>query len=337
MAIDPVRVQDIVGADKATLFKLGASMRGIMGYLTRVINQQLRESGNEALIGGTIEDVIDLGGPTADLANNLAIIRGHYVNVIEASRYEAPFETLSGRKLLDSIIEQKKTEVAFLAPAQEDLTTMRPGWGEKAGIALEPIVVHQDELERMITLWRFQISHMWYRKYKARDTPTPFAMSSCFIYTTDPAADIRATLNSAIAFLENDEAFSSFKAAKISQSVAAKRGKHPTGGGAFYETVGEEVDGFEMEEVDWDEIENYKEDEVRYYVGFYKTENGIVKIYLEYWGALEMTTTGWRVTAQQGDKSMEPLWKRAIDEGWPEGSDEEMWERQGRRSRGQEE
>lgn len=132
---------------------------------------------------------------------------------------------------------------------------------------------------------------------------------NCFVYTSTPEKFKQQLLRSALDYLETDpEAFPTLGFALSSTSLRGKR-KGNEGGGAFFR-----VEGLEVAKVDADELGDYEQDEIRYYVAFYRTVRGVVSIYREYYGRLEMTDGGWSIFAQ--DKSP-PLWRLSDEKGWP--------------------
>jgi len=222
------------------------------------------------------------------------------------------------RELLDRAIELKTREATFLSDLVEGLKTRvpeRPEWAEEVSRVLERVKNRLAELLAMKVLWRVHKSHMWYRSYKARDTPDPYAMVSVFVYTRRPDDYKEEDFDTALDFLETDpEAFPTFGMALTSASLAAVR-KGYSAPGAYYE-----VEGWEREQVDEDEKGDYEEDEWRYYVALYRVHAGRVELYREYWGKLEPIVVegkivGWRIYAQ--DKT-EPMWKKTEEIGWPE-------------------
>jgi hypothetical protein len=243
---------------------------------------------------------------------------------------------LTDEELLDRAIELKEGERDFvsvsatffddLAKSFEEvgLTDWAPrarGLHKRALDFYERILRWLDELRRMkppVKLWRIHKCHMWYRSYKARETPDPYAMVSVFVYTRKPENYKEEDFDSALDFLETDpEAFPTFGMALTSASLAAQR-KGYSAPGAYYEV---EVEGWEREQVDEDEKGDYNEDEWRYYVALYRTRGEVVELYREYWGLLvpiiiNERIVGWRIFAQ--DK-LEPRWKKSEEIGWPGG------------------
>lgn len=228
-------------------------------------------------------------------------------------------EEATDRELLDRAIELKSKEYKFLEDLVAALQTRvpeRPEWAEEVKKVWERVRVRLEELLAMKKLWRIHKCHMWYRSYKARETPDPYAMVSVFVYTRTPDKYTEEMFDSALDFLETDpEAFPTFGMALTSASLAAVR-KGYSAPGAYYE-----VEGWEREQVDEDEKGDYNEDEWRYYLALYRTRGGRVEIYREYWGRLEPIVVGgkivgWRIYAQ--DKT-EPVWKKSEELGWPEG------------------
>jgi len=265
------------------------------------------------------------------------------------------------RELLDRSIELKEREETFLSDLIEGLRTRvpeRPEWAEEVSKVLERVRTRLTELRKMIPpvkLWRLHCSHMWYRSYKARETPDPYAMVSVFVYTRIKDKYKEWMFESALDFLERrgefedyemmhpeePSAFPTFHAAEVGASKAALR-KGFVAPGAYYE-----VEGWEFpREVDEDEKGDYNEDEWRYYVAFYRTRGNVVSIYREYYGKLEpimvirskttketkpitwdkyLTRTltedeeivilSWKIYAE--DKSP-PIWKRTEELGWPD-------------------
>jgi len=209
---------------------------------------------------------------------------------------------------------------------------------------LKPIVV-------VPKVWRVHKAHMWYRRYKARVTPNPYAMISVFAYTRHPDDYPEELFDDALDFLERrgayrdwdmlhpeePSAFASFGLAEVSASPAAlRRGYSPPG--AYFK-----VEGIEREQVDEDELGDYEEDEIRYYVALYKIRGTEAYIAYEAWGKLgevcpidrrEFATHAefkphmesehpgvsplplWRIHAQ--DKKP-PKWKKTEGLLWPEG------------------
>ena len=282
---------------------------------------------------------------------------------------------LTDEELLDRAIELKEGERDFvsvsatffddLAKSFEEvgLTDWAPrarGLHKRALDFYERILRWLDELRKMkppppVELWRLHCSHMWYRSYKARETPDPYAMVSVFVYTRRKDKYKEWMFESALDFLERrgkfedyemmhpeePSAFPTFHAAEIGASKAAVR-KGFVAPGAYYE-----VEGWEFpRQVDEDEKGDYEEDEWRYYVCFYRTRGNKVEIYREYYGKLEpvmvirskttketkpitwdeyLTRTltedeeivilSWKIYAE--DKS-EPIWKRTEELGWPD-------------------
>jgi hypothetical protein len=264
-------------------------------------------------------------------------------------------------ELLDRAIELKTKEATFLKDLIEGLKTRvpeRPEWAEEVSKVFERVKKRLTELLSMkplAVLYRLHVCHMWYRSYKARETPDPYAMVSVFVYTRRKEKYEEWMFGSALDFLERREefedydmmhpeepsAFPTFHAAEVGASKAAVR-KGFVAPGAYYE-----VEGWEFpQEVDEDEKGDYEEDEWRYYVAFYRTRGGKVEIYREYYGKLEPVmairskTTGktspitweeymertlkedeqvlilsWRIFAQ--DKSP-PIWKKTEELGWPD-------------------
>jgi len=234
---------------------------------------------------------------------------------------------LTDEELLDRAIELKEGERDFvsvsatffddLAKSFEEvgLTDWAPrarGLHKRALDFYERILRWLEELLRMkppVKLWRIHKCHMWYRSYKARETPDPYAMVSVFVYTRKPENYKEEDFDSALDFLETDpEAFPTFGMALTSASLAAQR-KGYSAPGAYYE-----VEGWEREQVDEDEADKPLE-QLHYYVALYRVRGTEVTIYREYWGLLELTPTGWRISAQEGDK---PRWKKSEELGWPE-------------------
>jgi hypothetical protein len=270
-------------------------------------------------------------------------------------------EEAAATELLDRAIELKTKEAVFLTDLVEGLKTRvpeRPEWAEDVNKVLERVKKWLEELLSMLPLaklWRLHASHMWYRSYKARETPDPYAMVSVFVYTRKKDKYKEWMFESALDFLERrgefedyemmhpeePSAFPTFHAAEVGASKAALR-KGFVAPGAYYE-----VEGWEFpREVDEDEKGDYNEDEWRYYVAFYRTRGNKVEIYREYYGKLEpvmvirskttkktkpitwdeyLTRTltedeeivilTWKIYAQ--DKS-EPIWKRTEELGWPD-------------------
>lgn len=219
---------------------------------------------------------------------------------------------MTPEELLKRAIALKEVELGFLQSLADMLRPTAPDWESWVRDLAERVEKWLKELKAMLLLplWRLHKSHMWYRSYRARETPQPFAMVSVFVYTRKPEDYREEDFDSALEFLEHDpRAFPTFGLAELSASKAAVR-KGYAAPGAY-----REVQGWERERVDEDELGDYEEDTWRYYVALYRISGTEVRIYREYWGQIEPTPVGWEISAQ--DKSL-PKWRKPIGLGWPE-------------------
>lgn len=266
MPVDARRIDEILGDESAIMSKLAASFRGYLGYTARVLYAELRAIGKEDLIRGDLKVIREASDTARALADNIALIRAYHTDIFAAAKYDPP-EGVDEKGLLDAVIKQKKREIRALQSAQTDLTTMRPAWGERVGLALEPIPVFLAELEEMIPrppqLFRIHVSHLWYAHYQIGSTPTPFLMASTYTYTTRPDEWRFDTLNDALVALETEQLSIRFamkgkfrhrkdkrdNRVKKILDIMREEGREPTGAVRLGRVI-----GVEAEKVDWDEI-----------------------------------------------------------------------------------
>lgn len=260
------------------------------------------------------------------------------------------FPILKDEELLERVISIKKSEQEFLADLVVSFREVDlHAWAERALKFLKRVERWIEELLKMRPLWRVHKCHMWYRSYKLRYTPNPFAMVSVFTYTRTPEKYTQPFFDSALDFLETDPlAFPSFGLASVGVSVVAyRRGYTPPS--AFWE-----VEGIEFERVDPDEVMPlrikrwycplcgltfpseeeatphkehgvaqyiaYDDDQIRYYVAFYRIVNRVVKIHREYWGFLiyDPITMVWRIYPEFDVEETYPKWRKTEVLNWPD-------------------
>lgn len=156
-------------------------------------------------------------------------------------------------------------------------------------------------------------SRMFYRSYKAKGTPQPFAFLVALVKTREPEKYPEKFMKSAIKFLTEDpDAFSSLGEAITNVGkLWVKRGKFKEfSAGAYF------VDGREVRRVDWDEVEGEAKkfgirpeeliDQIRYYCAFYRISMGAARIYREYIGYLTFEKGIWDIHPDWGRTRAEP-------------------------------
>ena len=228
---------------------------------------------------------------------------------------EARLPRLIDEELLHHAISLKERERDFLRDLAVAFREVElPRWAERVDDYLGRVERWLEELRRMlVVLFRVHKSRMFYRSYRARETPQPFAMLSLFTITREPDKYTEELFDSGLDFLmEDPRAFPTLGMALYSASKAAlRRGFAPPG--AYFE-----VEGIEKEPIDVDEIAPLKLEEVldilRYYVALYRIIGGVPEIYREYIGRIEETPVGWEIYPEEPGY----VWKKTETLNWPE-------------------
>ncbi|MBA7593150.1 hypothetical protein ES703_00067 [subsurface metagenome] len=217
-------------------------------------------------------------------------------------------------ELLTTAISLKERESHFLVDliaGLKDNVPERPEWREAVERVLKLVERRLAELREMlppVVLTRVLQSRMFYRSYKAKLTPQPFAFLVAFVKTREPEKYPEEFMKSAIDFLTYDaNAFKSLGVAITNVGALwLKRGKFTEfPAGAYF------VDGREVRAVDWDEVEDEAKkfgltpeeliEQIRYYCAFYRIRFGEARIYREYIGYL---------TFERGRWVIHPDWER---------------------------
>ncbi len=332
--IDRTRIDEIMSRESVDLDSLAASFRGYIGYTSRLLYDELRAAGREDLIGQDLDVIRDLGGTVRALADAVEVIREQYAEVSAIADLSLP--VIEDRvELLLSTIDLVTDEISFLSEAQTAVSDAMPRLGDRVAGVVSQMEEDLRELEEMTEIptppqiFRIHVSHLWYANYQVGQTPTPFAMTSVFLYTTRPDEWRLSTLNDALRALETEQLSLQFAGAggfrvrkdKMDNRVRGIRdvmrseGREPRGGA----TIGRII-GVEVEEIDWDEIFEVpvagrvveadmiryydedgdeitpilgiSEDEMLYYILFYKSFGGRAQSSGSYFGRVIQRPVG---------------------------------------------
>lgn len=208
--------------------------------------------------------------------------------------------------LVDYARRMRDEKLSLLEAAQAQLTAL-------SDLSDEFDTIDRKFLPPVPPVTRVLQSRMFYRSYKAKGTPQPFAFLVAFVKTREPEKYPEEFMRSAIKFLTEDpEAFSTLGMA-ISNVGAlwVQRGKFKEfSAGAYF------VDGSEVRPVDWDEVEEEARkfglspedliDQIRYYCAFYRIRMGAPRIYREYIGYLTFEDGRWVIHPDWGRTRADP-------------------------------
>jgi DNA-binding Lrp family transcriptional regulator len=142
-----------------------------------------------------------------------------------------------------------------------------------------------------IIVYRVHKATMYYRPYRKRYTPDPFAMICTFVYTKTPDHYTEEEFDEKLKVLETEVAWSL----------------------AGYPSNLIKVQGIEREQVDPDEVE-HPEDQQRWYIAFYRIgADERVYTYKEYWGTIRHhpETGEWEITDETDHPEKEPKFKKS--------------------------